>query len=257
MRKTWSLLVALCLCLLLCACSSAETKQRETDYLQATALFQEEKYDRAVEAFTALGDYKDSQYLLQEAELARDYEEAVALLEKKDYAGAYTALSKMGNYKDVLQLLEPFQKVLLTVENWGLYYEICDELDRSEAVEEETGGYSGMNVHYVFSLKEEYRSCLYQPEKNTLMTGIKADYRRRNLEMNEETGEYSIVGGEEHGSERKAEVQKLEDGCRALISTARVMRSTDDEGQFVGYMIDCWMDFEITSFSGALYLYQE
>ena len=255
MRKMWLLLLVLCL--LLCACGSVEAGRQENDYLQAHALLHEEKYDQAVDAFAALGDYKDSQYLRQEAELARDYAAALSLLEEKDYVGAYTALSKLGNYKDVPQLLERFQKVLLTLENWDTYYEIRDELDRSEAKEEETGGYSGMNVQYVFSLKEEYRSCLYQPEKNTLMTGLKASYLRKNLELNEQTGEYVIVGGEEQGYERKTEVQKLEDGCRALISTARVMRSTDDEGQLSGYMIDCWMDFEITSFSGELYLYQE
>ena len=257
MRRIRPLLLVLCLCLLLCACSSAEGKQQETDYLQAQVLFQEEKFGQAAEAFAALGDYKDSQYLLQEAELARDYGAAVALLEQKDYAGAYMALSALGNYKDVPQLLERFQKVLLTLENWDSYYEICDELDRSEAKAEETGGYSGMNVQHVLSLKEEYRSCLFQPEKNTLTAGLKAENMRKNLELNEQTGEYVIVGGEEQGYERKTEVQTLEDGCRALITTARVMRSTDDDGQFVGYMIDCWRNIEITSISGELYIYQE
>ena len=68
----------------------------ERDYTAAKMLMDDNKYDKAQEILTKLGDYKDSSDLIQECE----YQQAVSFYEKKDYKSAMEIFSKMYTYSD-------------------------------------------------------------------------------------------------------------------------------------------------------------
>ena len=251
-------LLVLVLCLLLCGCSSEVINAQEADYIRAQTLLEEGKFDQAVDAFAALGAYKDSQYLLTEAELARDYAAAVTLLEEGDYPGAYAALCELKDYKDSMQLLEHFQRVLLSKENWETYFEQYEELDWSEAVAEEGCGYQGLKLQHLFRLKEEYCQKLYAPEKNTVAINIKGtEDAIQRFVLDEVTGDYRFENHMTGGWTDKVETVEAQAVTRdVIIMTENVSRSFNDDGSFDCYFCDQWYDWDIISFSGILYLYQ-
>lgn len=73
------------------------------DYLKAEQLLKDKKYDQAAKLFKALGDYRDSKALMNEAvdaQNAIDYSEAERLYNNKDYDKAAAAFKALGSYKD-------------------------------------------------------------------------------------------------------------------------------------------------------------
>ena len=81
--------LAFAVMLLLCGCKSS-------DYKAAVELYNAGDYDAAKEAFSALGDYKDSTEYLADI----PYQEAIIKFEAGDYIGARGAFKKLGDYKE-------------------------------------------------------------------------------------------------------------------------------------------------------------
>lgn len=84
-------------------------------YNDAALLMEQGKYEEAIEAFTALDDYKDSAEQIEEANrllaLEEDYQNAIQLLNSDKYMDnneAYGILCKLGSYKDATELLKRF-----------------------------------------------------------------------------------------------------------------------------------------------------
>ena len=69
-------------------------------YNTAVKLLEEEKYDEAIAAFSALGDYKDSNAQVTEGKNRRDYHHAEELLSSQDFDAAEDLFARLGSYKD-------------------------------------------------------------------------------------------------------------------------------------------------------------
>lgn len=93
-------------------------------YNEAVSLMESDSYEEAISVFERLGEYKDSQTKLLEAQQAETYISALALLEKGSYDEAMTAFEGLGDYRDsVEKLLEiKYNKALKLMENGS-----CDE----------------------------------------------------------------------------------------------------------------------------------
>ena len=94
LKKSKLILMILLCCFALCGCKS-------TEYKDAVSLFEAGDYSGAIEKFTSLGNYKDSDELLKAAR----YEEAVRLYEAQNYAEAEIAFKALDDYKDSRQLM--------------------------------------------------------------------------------------------------------------------------------------------------------
>jgi len=85
-------------------------------YSSAQTMLEEGRYDEAIAAFTALGDYENSSEMLPEC----NYQKAVFMLETDEYEEALTLFTELGNYKDSPQkITEVRQK----------QYELADRLE--------------------------------------------------------------------------------------------------------------------------------
>ena len=110
--------VSLLACLTTVGALASSIRGRENRYLRAQELLTLRAYDDAMDAFEALGDYKDSQ-----AQFARlrqwktAYDDAVALMQRaedgqartdlvKDYLTAAAALEALGDYADAPALAD-------------------------------------------------------------------------------------------------------------------------------------------------------
>lgn len=83
--------------------------QPKNEYNAAVALMEEGKYEEAITAFEAMGDYKDSAEQIVNCEngiAEREYQSAVALMEEGRYEEAITAFKTMGGYKDSKENIE-------------------------------------------------------------------------------------------------------------------------------------------------------
>ena len=95
-------------------------------YNDAALLMEQGKYEEAIEAFTALGNYKDSAKQIEEANrllaLEEDYQNAIQLLNSDkcmDNNEAYGILCKLGSYKDATELLKRFVYRVISAEYSG------------------------------------------------------------------------------------------------------------------------------------------
>lgn len=84
------LVTALCLCL--CSCKS-------TDYKDAMAHYEAGEYTQAMDAFEALGDYKDSLQMIKKC----NYGIAISLMESGQYEDAITVFEALSDYEDSVQ----------------------------------------------------------------------------------------------------------------------------------------------------------
>ena len=75
-------------------------------YSYAETLLEEGKFEQAVTAFEALGDYRDSVEQAESARLAADYEAAEELIAKGEYEEAITAFEALGDYRDSAEQVE-------------------------------------------------------------------------------------------------------------------------------------------------------
>lgn len=89
MKKVTALLLALVLAMCLTGCKGS-------DYKNAVSLYESGQYEEAVDKFTELGDYKDSQLLLQTCK----YESAKAMINSGSYEEAKAIFEELGDFED-------------------------------------------------------------------------------------------------------------------------------------------------------------
>ena len=106
----------------------------ENAYKSAVVLFENADYTGAADAFTALGDYKDSAYMVERCAIQPDYDAAMQLYYDGRYAEATWAFKALGDYEDAATQKEnaelSWRKSLATVavynlvgnNNLGSYY---------------------------------------------------------------------------------------------------------------------------------------
>jgi tetratricopeptide (TPR) repeat protein len=149
-------------------------------YTSAEALLNEGNYEEAIEAFTALGDYKDSvqriaetNELLNEAterELAAQYAEAETLLDAGKYDDAVEAFEALGDYSDA-------KNMVIYCRNEQLYSEITELLSNGNTANaylllQELGEYKDsteMMENLVF--ENPYLEYLAVQERETVFFG--------------------------------------------------------------------------------------
>ncbi len=101
----------------------------QSHYDSAAALLQGGKYDEAIEAFTALGNYSNSTERITEAE----YGKACLLLEDGKYDEAIAAFEALGDYGDAAEQITEaqYRKALKTLDS-GAYNEALRQLEPIE-----------------------------------------------------------------------------------------------------------------------------
>ena len=93
-------------CLVLIAAAVAVVKYiviPALDYQNAVKLMEQGEYEEAITAFTAMGDYRDSEAQIQACEIGildREYNAAAALMEQGSYEEAITAFSALNGHRD-------------------------------------------------------------------------------------------------------------------------------------------------------------
>jgi len=108
---------------------------KNSSYNSALALVEEGQYDEAIEKFTELGDFKDSEDQIELARNEREYSNAVKLLEDEDYDDAISAFKRLGDYKDSADLAIKAQET----ENESVYQEALSLLGRPVTEENNEG----------------------------------------------------------------------------------------------------------------------
>ena len=121
------LIVAAVFCIVASFVDDALKKNKA--YNEAALLMEQGKYEEAIEAFTALDDYKDSAEQIQSAknaiadmERADEYDRAIQLLESgksENENEAYHLLMELGDYKDTTELLKGFVYRVISSEYSG------------------------------------------------------------------------------------------------------------------------------------------
>lgn len=108
-------------------------------YNTAVKLLEEEKYDEAIAAFEALGDYKDAAEMKREAddqkkemEQAASYQKAVQLLENGNYDEAIAAFRAIEGYGDSTERIEECYK--LKYDKYGAIYATLEEASVGDIV---------------------------------------------------------------------------------------------------------------------------
>lgn len=106
MKKIIALIMASAMCLSLTACNSS-------DYKKAEELFDEEDYSTALEIYTKLGEYEDS----EDKAKACIYEIANAYFNQGDYKNALTSYNELGDYKEAKIKVAECEKEIGMTEN--------------------------------------------------------------------------------------------------------------------------------------------
>ncbi len=108
-------------------------------YRAAAALAEEGKYDEAIEAFDALGDYKDAQDQVREISFQKAYEEAEALKESGDLEGAIAAFEALGEFENAAAISADLQNQIAYAEAGALLE--SGDLEAAEKAYRELGSY--------------------------------------------------------------------------------------------------------------------
>ena len=78
----------------------------QNNYKKAEELLASGEYDKAIDAFEALGGYKDSAERALQIPDMQAYDIATKLLDAGDYDGAIAAFEELGDYKDSAELMQ-------------------------------------------------------------------------------------------------------------------------------------------------------
>ena len=134
------------------------TIKKDNAYRAAISLMEQEKYEEAIEAFTALGDYKDSPDQIANSqkaiEDAKQYEEAVSLFRKKEYDQASSIFASLGDYRDAPSYVQKLSDRQALEYNDALYYLEQGEYTEAYSLFTELSGYEDSDeylthFHYV------------------------------------------------------------------------------------------------------------
>lgn len=88
--------------------------EKNNAYRAAVSLMEQEKYSEAIAAFTALGNYKDSDKQIKDCA----YQIAVSYMEQEKYEEAIAAFAALGNYKDSAERVEESHHFLALEEDY-------------------------------------------------------------------------------------------------------------------------------------------
>ena len=130
------LIVAAVFCIVASFVNNAIKKNNA--YNEAALLMEQGKYEKAIEAFTALDGYKDSAEQIQSAknsiadmERAAEYDRAIQLLEtgkSEKENEAYYLLMELGDYEDAKNLLEHFTYACIASDDVRYEYDLSGNL---------------------------------------------------------------------------------------------------------------------------------
>lgn len=127
-------------------------------YNDAALLMEQGKYEEAIEAFTVLGDYKDSPDQIANSqkaiEDAKQYEEAVSLFRKKEYDQASSIFASLEDYRDAPSYVQKLSDRQALEYNDALYYLEQGEYTEAYSLFTELSGYEDSDeylthFHYV------------------------------------------------------------------------------------------------------------
>ncbi|MEG2542847.1 MAG: hypothetical protein RSA64_06355, partial [Christensenellaceae bacterium] len=121
----------------------------EIDYYIAMDLLTQGKYEDAISAFEALGDFKDSQEMITETK----YRQAGQMEIDEEYASAYEIYTDLGDYADSMEMKDELMEMLYTIgvdaynagdyvtarENLGLIPEYEDANEYLQLMQDDAG----------------------------------------------------------------------------------------------------------------------
>lgn len=88
-------------------------------YKKALELMDNGEYIEAINSFSELGSYKESEALILECELEIEYEAAMKLLSQGDFTQAYISFQKLGEYRDSTENAKIAQNKMINAANVG------------------------------------------------------------------------------------------------------------------------------------------
>jgi len=156
----------------------------ERDYNEAVDLFRNGEYEQAVEKLTALGNYKDSAAMLNEAkeevQKAQAYEAACQKMDAGDYVAAANGFAEIRDYKDSEEKIAQAARTLLDKKMYAESIEVYDIVGKAEntvyqeyargCVSLASAKYDDAQSHFTAAGNIEDASDLY-----TLCTFLKAE----------------------------------------------------------------------------------
>ena len=109
-------------------------------YYKAKELAENGDYENAIDIFTELGNYEDSQDMAKECL----YNQAICLIGKKDYQGAINIYSKLGDYKDSVQKIDDLHVMQVDEQLQGVWelVQTFGALSAKQTVQFNSGRYS-------------------------------------------------------------------------------------------------------------------
>ena len=176
-------------------------------YKIAEVLFESGQYEEAILAFTALGDYKDSQAKVdevKEALRARDYNAAKTLFESGQYEEAVLAFTALGDYKDSQAKADKVKEAIHARD-----YSAAEALFESGQYEE---------AFTAFAMLGNYKDSAVKAEK------IKPQYYK-SLLMNAKVGSKVYLGAYEQDNDASNGEEDIEwrvlakEGGRILVTS--------------------------------------
>ena len=163
MKNILRLLAALLLIVLVAGAAFAEDTDKETAYETAVALYENKQYAEAMEAFTALGDYKDSAKLLSKSkwyERDQRYKNAISLYKQEDYYAARPLFEELGSYEESKNYLYKVNMAIYKIE-----YAQAAELTAAGDYQAALALYEGLGSYSSSKSKaEELRAIIAQQE---------------------------------------------------------------------------------------------
>lgn len=104
MRKNFCIAAA-CICAVAIAVTATYLKEQKNRdlYQEAQTLFNNAQYEEAAKVFDKLGDYKDSEEMLEKCAKQTDYDAAMKLYYNANYAEATWAFAALGDYEDAAE----------------------------------------------------------------------------------------------------------------------------------------------------------
>jgi len=166
-------------------------------YNDALALMEAGQYEQAINSFTALGGYKDSQEVLSSAQKAKSiedkYNRAIELMNSNNSQNeneAYQLLLALGEYKDAPALLSDFQYVVIS-ENTDTY-ERTYEYDSRGLLTEKcyVGGDTTPKIYYdedgriIKEINADFPTEFFYNDNGTLSKTIHAQARTSSENFN-------------------------------------------------------------------------
>lgn len=111
--------------------------QPSVKYKKASKAFENGKYEKAIDIYTELGTYEDSEERLAETIIAKHYADGNKLFSEEDYDGALTEFEQISDYQDAGEMIDKcnYQKACQCKEK-GQYVEAASLFKKSNYYED-------------------------------------------------------------------------------------------------------------------------